>query len=250
MVATPNDVPNIVYATGPRILLVGAHRAFLEALAVRLGAETGLDSVRIAAGPEQVVPMLATGRPDVVVIESDPDTERVAEVVAHVRGVLDTAPVVVMSTFDDADLLAESLLAGARGWVDKEASVDELVHALRIVLADGLWLSPDLLSAALHVLLTRQVKAPVVSFVDRLTRREREVLEHLAAGHSRPEIAEAMSVSPDTVRTHIQNVLKKAEVHSTVAALAKARRSMHGKPPMRRPDLPEPSRTVPRRSMS
>lgn len=249
MVTTPYDDPSVVYAAGPRILLVGAHRAFLEALAVRLGAETGLDSVRIA-DPERVVPMLAAARPDVVVIESEPDTQRVSEVVAKVRQELTTAPVVVMSTFDDADMLAESLLAGTRAWVDKDASVDELVHAIRIVLADGLWLPPALLDAALQVLMTRQVKTPVVSFVDRLTRREREVLDHLSAGRSRPEIADAMSVSPDTVRTHIQNVLKKAEVHSTVAALAKARRFDHGSPPTHRPELPGPSETLTRRSIS
>lgn len=247
MVTTPYDVPSVVYAAGPRILMVGPHRAFLEALAVRLGAEGGIHSVRIADGPKQVVPMLAATRPDLVIVESEPDTAGVAEVVASVRRSLDTAPVVVISTYDDADMIAASLLAGARGWLDRNASVDELVHALRIVLADGLWLPPELLSAALHALLTHQVKAPVVSFVDRLTRREHEVLEHLAAGHSRPEIADAMSVSPDTVRTHIQNVLKKAEVHSTVAALAKARRSAQGMPSLRRPEVPATSATVTRR---
>jgi DNA-binding NarL/FixJ family response regulator len=183
-----------------------------------------------------------------VVIESEPDTAAgLAEVVASVRQELETAPVVVISTFDDADLIAASLLAGARGWVDKGASVDELIHALRIVLADGLWLPPTVLTAALRALVTHQVKAPAASFLDRLTRREHEVLDHLAAGHSRSEIAHAMSVSPDTVRTHIQNVLKKAEVHSTLAALAKARRST-GTAPTAEPAQPEASTNTTRRS--
>lgn len=253
MVSTPYDVSTGEFARRPRILLVGAHRAFLEALARRLAAEAGtdaIDTVDIAAGAEQVPPMLATPLPDVVVVESGSDTMGVAEVVANVRRELETVPVVVLSALDDVDTLAESLLAGARGWIDKGATIGELVHAIRIVLADGLWLPPALLDAALRALTTRQVKAPAASFVDRLTRREREVLDHLAAGRSRPEIADAMSVSRDTVRTHIQNVLKKAEVHSTVAALAKARRSVHGAPPNRRPRLPRPSGTVTRKSMS
>lgn len=250
MVTTPYDVSNGLGAAGPRILLVGVHRAFLEALATRLGAEPGIDSVSIAAGAGQVLPMLATALPDVVVVESGPDTVGVADVVANVRRESDTVPVMVLSALDDVDMLAESLLAGARGWIDKGATVGELVHAIRVVLADGLWLSPPLLDAALRALLTRQVKAPPHSFVDRLTRREREVLDHLAAGNSRTEIADALSVSRDTVRTHIQNVLKKAEVHSTVAALAKARRSVHDTPPIRQPRLPRPSGTVTRKSMS
>jgi DNA-binding NarL/FixJ family response regulator len=244
----PYDIFKTIGATGSRILLVGAHRAFLEALATRLAAEAAIDSVPIA-GLEQILLMLVRTFSGVVVVESASDTMSAAEVVRVVRRKLRTASVVVVSTSeqDDAEQVAESLLAGARGWIEAGASVDELVRALRVVLAGGLWLSPDLLESALHVLQTRHVEGPTASFVDRLTPREREVLDHLAAGRSRPEIARAMSVSPDTVRTHVQNVLKKAEVHSTLAALAKARRST-GTAPTAEPAQPEASTNTTRRS--
>ena len=248
MVTSQYDTSQAVGVTGSRILLVGAHRAFLEALATRLAAEAAIEPVPVA-GLEQILSMLPRTFPGVVVVENDSDTMRVAEIVRMVRRKLRTAPVVLVSTSDDddAELVAESLLAGARGWIEAGASVEQLVRALRIVLAGGLWLAPDLLESALHVLQTGHVTDSAVSFVDRLTPREREVLDHLAAGLSRPEIARAMSVSPDTVRTHVQHVLKKAEVHSTLAALAKARRSTEGTPTTAAPRQPGTSSNTTRR---
>jgi DNA-binding NarL/FixJ family response regulator len=223
--------PGPAATEGLRVQLVDGPRAFAEALATLLRAHDGIASVSIATAAGEAQLMLAATSFDVLLVDHMLGDDDVTELIAAVGSEWPDLPVVVLSESDDVDTILELLLAGARGWIDVGTTADDMVRALHVVVSGGLWLPPALLQAALHALTSGQAGARSPrSFVDRLTAREREVLDHLASGHSRTEIAKAMSVSPNTVRTHIQNVLKKAEVHSTPAALAKARRAIHHSP--------------------
>jgi DNA-binding NarL/FixJ family response regulator len=223
-------------ARGAQVLLTGSRSAFLEALAVRLEAVAGIGQAHVDPEVEDVLAEASTWQVDVVLVAIGPETGGALGVITRVCEELPEVPVVVISMADpaDRDVVAGSLLAGARGWVERRASFDELVRALAVVLDGGLWWPPPVLAAALRTLQSRQVAGPASSFVDQLTPREREVLDHLEAGRSRPEIAAAMSLSPETVRTHVQHILKKAHVHSALAALAKA----HGSTPASTPRRP------------
>jgi DNA-binding NarL/FixJ family response regulator len=137
---------------------------------------------------------------------------------------------VVLAERDDPAVAAAALQAGACGWVAKDSSLSRLLHVVRGVLKGETHLPPLLLTGVLEELTsTREHRTESERLVHSLTPREYEVLRCMVAGLGRKAVAERLYLSPHTVRTHMQNVLGKLGVHSTLAAVALARRA--GVPP-------------------
>lgn len=118
---------------------------------------------------------------------------------------------------DDANLF-EALCAGATGYLVKDAAPEDVVAALKDLHRGGSPMSPGIARRVLRALAERRAPAPEI---ERLTDREREVLEHLAQGYRYKEIADRLSVSLDTVRTHVRNLYEKLQVSSRTDALNK-----------------------------
>ncbi|MCX5200720.1 response regulator transcription factor [Streptomyces sp. NBC_00237] len=133
---------------------------------------------------------------------------------------------VVLAEKDDPRRAALALQAGASGWVAKDCSLQRLLAVIRGVLRDETHLPPALLTGVLRELTAaRKHRTESERLVESLTPREREVLRCMVAGLGRKAVAERLFLSPHTVRTHMQNVLGKLGVHSTLAAVALARRA-------------------------
>lgn len=133
---------------------------------------------------------------------------------------------VVLAERDDPRQAASALQAGAGGWVAKDCSLSRLLQVIRGVLKDETHLPPALLTGVLKELTaSRKHRTESERLVESLTPREREVLRCMVAGLGRKAVAERLYLSPHTVRTHMQNVLGKLGVHSTLAAVALARRA-------------------------
>lgn len=133
---------------------------------------------------------------------------------------------VVLAECDDARRAARALQAGASGWVAKDCSLSRLLAVMRGVLRDETHLPPALLTGVLRELTAaRRHRTESERLVESLTPREQEVLRCMVAGLGRKAVAERLYLSPHTVRTHMQNVLGKLGVHSTLAAVALARRA-------------------------
>ncbi|WP_181767943.1 response regulator transcription factor [Streptomyces albidus (ex Kaewkla and Franco 2022)] len=133
---------------------------------------------------------------------------------------------VMLAERDDPRQAAAALQAGAGGWVAKDCSLSRLLQVIRGVLKDETHLSPALLTGVLKELTaSRKHRTESERLVEALTPREREVLRCMVAGLGRKAVAERLYLSPHTVRTHMQNVLGKLGVHSTLAAVALARRA-------------------------
>ncbi|MFJ7248295.1 LuxR C-terminal-related transcriptional regulator [Kitasatospora sp. NPDC098652] len=133
---------------------------------------------------------------------------------------------VVLATADDPHRAARALHAGATGWVAKESSLARLLAVVRGVLRDETHLPPALLTGVIRELTTaRRDRTESERLVDALTPREKQILRCMVAGLGRQAVAERLYLSPHTVRTHMQNVLGKLGVHSTLAAVAVARRA-------------------------
>jgi DNA-binding NarL/FixJ family response regulator len=143
---------------------------------------------------------------------------RGTEVARHVaRSTPDTA-VVVYTAFGDRALLLEALDAGARGFVLKEAPLEELVRAVQVVAGGGSYVDPTLAGVLAG---TSAEKVPT------LTQREREVLRLLADGLSNEQIGKRLFISPETVRTHVRKAMDKLESDTRTQAVATAlRRSL------------------------
>lgn len=249
-----------------RTLVVDEHRVFAESLATALSAEPDLSAV--AAGGTQAAGRLlgrarASGEPFHVLLADagllpesaprrtapvgspgaadgagEPPGERVPAPAPGTAGEeaetsLLAHPglrLVVLAGRDDAGTAARLLAAGALGWVAKDSSLARLTHVLRGVLRDETHLPPALLTGVLREMTReRQGRGEYQRLADALTPRELEVLRCMLAGMGRKAVAERLYLSPHTVRTHMQNVLGKLGVHSTLAAVAVARRA--GVPP-------------------
>ncbi|MET7765382.1 response regulator transcription factor [Streptomyces sp. NPDC005336] len=154
---------------------------------------------------------------------------RAADGISLVGGVRTAQPgvrTVVLAERDDPRRAAAALQAGACGWVAKDCSLVRLLAVIRGVLRDETHLPPALLTGVLRELTAaRKHRTESERLVESLTPREREVLRCMVAGLGRKAVAERLFLSPHTVRTHMQNVLGKLGVHSTLAAVALARRA-------------------------
>jgi DNA-binding NarL/FixJ family response regulator len=132
--------------------------------------------------------------------------------------------VVVVSDAEDTDLFVTAFRAGARAWVSPAASVDELVRAIHGVARGQTHVPPALLTVLLESLLTGERTQKLADdALSVLSTREREILDCLATGMSRAQISVKYTLSPHTVRTHINRILTKLGVHTTLSAVSLAR---------------------------
>ncbi|MEU9334991.1 response regulator transcription factor [Streptomyces sp. NPDC048290] len=230
-----------------RVLVVDDHRIFAESLAAALAAEPDVDVSAAGSGPAALRSLeraAAEGRRyDVLLVDADlgaalpgirPAVQEVGEdglvdgisLVAGVRSAQPGVRIVVLAEKDDPRRAALALQAGASGWVAKDCSLSRLLTVIRGVLRDETHLPPALLTGVLRELTAaRKHRTESERLVESLTPREREVLRCMVAGLGRKAVAERLFLSPHTVRTHMQNVLGKLGVHSTLAAVALARRA-------------------------
>ena len=136
-------------------------------------------------------------------------------------------PVLVLTTFDEDEVLWGAIEAGAAGFVLKEASAEDLIAATRAVAGGGAWLDPAVIPRVLEV--TRRQALPrhrAAARADALTERELDVLRQLATGASNTEIAATLVVSEATVKTHVGSIFAKLGVRDRAAAIVYAYR--HG----------------------
>jgi DNA-binding NarL/FixJ family response regulator len=113
-------------------------------------------------------------------------------------------------------LLVEALDAGARGFVLKEGPTDELIHAVKLVAQGDVYVDPALAASL--------IRAGAAADLRALSRREREILRHLADGSRNDQIAETLGLAPATVRTYIMRAMKKLEAETRTEAVATALR--------------------------
>jgi DNA-binding NarL/FixJ family response regulator len=129
-------------------------------------------------------------------------------------------PVLVLTTFDDDEVLWGAIEAGAAGFVLKEASAEDLIAATRTVASGGAWLDPAVTARVLEV--TRSTGLPRQRQADKavlLTNRELDVLRHMASGATNGEIAGALLVSEATVKTHVGSIFSKLGVRDRAGAI-------------------------------
>jgi DNA-binding NarL/FixJ family response regulator len=208
-----------------RLLIVDDHPVFADALAERLAAEPDLDVVGVAATSEAADTLARTLDPDVALVDLELGLDDGLALVRRLRATGDRPAVVVVTGHGHERAATNAMRAGALAFVAKDAPVADLLAAVRAVGAGGGWLPGPLLPGVLRRL-QDTTPEPAPDPISRLTTREREVLALLVAGLDRPAIGARLFLSPNTVRTHVQKVLHKLEVHSSIEAVGLALR--HG----------------------
>lgn len=170
---------------------------------------------------DEVVETVRRHRPDAVLM--DVRMKRVDGITAtRALRVRDAAPPVMMlTTFDDDEILWSALEAGAAGFVLKDTSPEELIRATRVVVGGGAWVDSEMAGRIIEGLRGRRPDdgGRDAARLASLTGREREVLALIAKGHLNGEIAELLHVSETTVKTHVSHLFGKLDARDRAAAI-------------------------------
>jgi DNA-binding NarL/FixJ family response regulator len=127
-------------------------------------------------------------------------------------------PTLILTTFDDADVVLDGIRAGARGFLLKDVSYDQLIAAIRAVASGGTVFQPAVTERLLRF--AEAVRRPVVT--ERLTDREVEVVRLMSGGYSNREIAHALGTAEGTIKNHVSSILAKFGVRDRTRAVLKA----------------------------
>ncbi len=208
-----------------RLLLVDDHLMLTEALSDRLATVDDLwVAGRCATSDASLLDIARRLHPDVITIEVQPLGSAVGDVLAGLAITCPGARVVVLSGDRDVAHAVQAARAGAVAWVPKDSGAEELVTVLRRVRAGDAFYPPDLLGPVLRALRSDIQQAEErTGPLDVLSPRERDVLVSMAEGRRARQIAEQLSISTDTVRTHTRSILTKLGVHSRLDAVRVAR---------------------------
>jgi DNA-binding NarL/FixJ family response regulator len=209
---------------GISVFVVDHERMFADALAARLEAE---DDVEVVAAVHARTPAecLIMGRhADVMLLDGDLPERAAIRLCEELCGRDEPPRVVVLSATSEPDRIVDAVRAGAAAWVRKDESMQRLLEVIRGVAQGETWLPPAETGRVLTLLLADQERRQDNDrLLAALTPREREVLTCLAQGAGRREVAEQLHLSANTVRTHMQNLMAKLGVHSTLEAVAISR---------------------------
>ena len=202
-----------------RILLADGQSLFREAVRVVLSAEDDFTVVAEAGDAAQAIAEAERTRPDLALLDIALPPSGGVEAVLAITDRVPDCRVVLLSDQQDQSALIRALEAGASGLLLRSCPLSDLTDAARAISRGETLIPPRMLGALLSELIRRRRRHDEARrTVVRLTRREREVLALLADGADLDAIAGSLLISPETARTHIQNVLSKLDVHSRAEA--------------------------------
>lgn len=189
-----------------RVLVADDHPVVQHGLCTMLELEEDIDVIGRAADGGEAVSQALSLQPDVILLDVQMPVMDGIEALRRIRAQDPEARVIVLTTYRNEDYIFPSLQAGARGYLLKDATREELAGAIRQVAAGESLLDPALVHAA-------RVDHPP------LTARERDVLRLMADGKNNAEIATQLFVSENTVKTHVSNILEKLGCKDRAAAV-------------------------------
>ena len=202
-----------------KLMVADDHCVVRQALCEMLEHKGEFDVIAQADDGEQLLALLATHRPDLVIMDvSMPKLDGV-ETLNQISARLKEAapPVLILSANDKEKYVRAALKAGAKGYLPKNAAVEELVFAITSILSGKTYLSPSVIAPLMS---GKSGDTPLQNPLSVLTKREIEILTHLANGLPNREIGKMLHISTRTVDTHRSNILKKLKV-KTNAELVK-----------------------------
>jgi DNA-binding NarL/FixJ family response regulator len=202
------------------IAIVEDSAALRDNLEAMLRREPTFRCVGAYPDAEQALTALPALRPAVVLMDIKLPGINGVECVRRLAGELPETQVIMLTVYDDSDSVFDSLAAGASGYLLKPVKSAQLIEAIQEVREGG---APMSMSIARRVVQAFKKSAPAADPEANLWAREVEILELLAKGFLKKEIAEKLNISYWTVQTHVGRIYKKLHVHSRAQAVAKFR---------------------------
>ena len=202
-----------------RVLFVEDHQLLADALAAMLAREPDMQVVGIA-GTVADAKIMAREQLDVVLMDYRLPDGTGAEATRAIKARWSAAHVVMVTALTDDETLLESIQAGADGYLTKDRAAEDVVTAVRAAHAGETLLPRSVIVEIARRVAVARERGDERRVVEPLTPRELEILRALTEGMSTPEICERLFIAPNTLRTHVQNIMGKLRVHSKLEAVA------------------------------
>jgi NarL family two-component system response regulator YdfI len=208
-----------------RVMVVDDHPIVREGLRLMLATSDDLTLVGDAADGEAALQLIAEVQPDVVLLDMRLPGVGGLEVLEQIRANWRQIAVIILTTYNEDELILRGLQMGASGYLLKESSLETLFHAIRAAARGEVIMQPEVLARVL----AHTAEAPVPSSssasppnVMELTRREQEVLAGVVRGERSKEIAKRLGITERTVRAYLTTIYTKLNVDSRASAVAAA----------------------------
>ncbi len=212
-----------------KILIIDDHTLFRSGLKSLIQRESEYEIVAEAADGLEGIKQMAKHNPDIVLLDLNMPIMNGKETLAQVMNINPEQVVLMLTVSEDASDLTECMQLGARGFLLKNVDSDFLLESINKALSGDTVFSPEMTQKLVNQLISKTAK-PSESVdeaetddedeakVAELTSRERQILGYIATGESNKQIARILDVAENTVKVHVQNILKKLGVNSRVQA--------------------------------
>lgn len=205
-----------------RVLLVDDQRLMRDGLRILLELENDIIVVGEASNGQEAIDAYAKLQPDVLLMDIRMPIMNGVDATAQLRQEWPEANIIILTTFDDDETVFTGLRAGAKGYLLKDVSGNELATAVRVVAGGNTLLAASVAERVLAQFATRPAAKPSSSLLDPLSERELEILHLLAQGLSNSEIASHLFLAKGTVKNYVSNILQKTNSRDRTQAVLKA----------------------------
>jgi len=213
-----------------KVLIADDHPVVREGLRAMLMTDQNIEVVGESGDGAEAVKMVTEKKPNVVLMDIRLPNMDGVEATRRIKDKRPATAVVVFTMYDNGAYVIDAVRAGASGYLLKDTSRELLLHTIRAVNSGATLIKTSLLSEAISSLVqpqkAHQERAESsVDGVEPLTPREREVLKLVAAGYTNKEVGRKLSITEDTVKKHMQNILAKLHATSRIRAAIEATRA-------------------------
>jgi DNA-binding NarL/FixJ family response regulator len=205
-----------------RVLIADDHPLFRDGLRALLNSIPHPEVVGEAATGQEVLSLVAALQPDVILMDIQMPELNGIEAMQRILEANPDISIIILTMFEDDDLVLAAMQAGARGYLLKGADQTEILRAIGAAAHGEALFGADISRRLTSLFSASRLAAPPPPFPE-LTEREREILDLIAQGLNNTEIAEWLTLSPKTVRNHISNIFNKLQVTDRARAIVQAR---------------------------
>jgi DNA-binding NarL/FixJ family response regulator len=205
-----------------KILVVDDHEVVRDGISVMMGRQQDFAVVGEASNGLEAIEKVQDLRPDVVLMDLRMPQMDGVQAMRRIRAEDASVKFIVLTTYDSDEYIFDAIEAGAKGYLLKDASREELFQAVRAVHRGESLIEPGVAAKILDRLAQLSRRSSQPSVAELLSERETEVLQLMASGSPNKAIAAALSISESTVKTHVANIFQKLEVNQRTEAVTKA----------------------------
>ncbi|WP_017325533.1 response regulator transcription factor [Synechococcus sp. PCC 7336] len=207
-----------------RIVVADDHGVLRDILCDRLSDEPDFQILQACSNGQEVMDIVRQEEADLILMDIEMDVMDGITATRQLKTEFPQIAVLALTAIDRDSAVAEMMQAGVDGYCLKTLEVDDLIRAIRLVSQGIMYISPEIVGRMRQIVSSQSTATDLSSEMVKLTQRELEILQSIARGFSNGEIAESLSISINTVRSHVKNILSKFGVSNRVEAVLKARK--------------------------